>query len=244
MLLYHFPWKKHLLLQYFCRYEFDPDRYEGDETESEPAGVVVTGTDKTKSDGSTGTVIPTLKQDDLDLQIDTEQKSNSLAISTPSPTPSADRSKLKNLDLTPVTPEAPKKKEKLPPRPADYDYYWYQDEDGTWRNEYDDQGYQFADDEYDEEEADEIVKQQSEEERIRAEAERGTSLTGLETIPEQYDEYGQLVLSDEQYRKQLARERWIWAFTKIVQVRKGNSLLFYLPPFFFTSFVRLISSVF
>ena len=63
------------------------------------------------------------------------------------------------------------------------------------------------------------VKQQSEEERIRAEAERGSSLTGLETIPEQYDEYGQLILSDEQYRKQLARERWIWAFTKIVQVR-------------------------
>jgi len=28
---------------------------------------------------------------------------------------------------------------KLPPRPADYDYYWYQDDDGTWRNEYDDQ---------------------------------------------------------------------------------------------------------
>ena len=29
---------------------------------------------------------------------------------------------------------------KLPPRPADYDYYWYQDEDGNWRNEYDDYG--------------------------------------------------------------------------------------------------------
>lgn len=28
---------------------------------------------------------------------------------------------------------------KLPPRPEDYDYYWYQDDDGTWRNEYDDQ---------------------------------------------------------------------------------------------------------
>ena len=31
-------------------------------------------------------------------------------------------------------------KAKLPPRPADYDYYWYQDEDGNWRNEYDDYG--------------------------------------------------------------------------------------------------------
>ena len=29
---------------------------------------------------------------------------------------------------------------KLPPRPADYDYYWDQDEDGNWRNEYDDYG--------------------------------------------------------------------------------------------------------
>ena len=29
---------------------------------------------------------------------------------------------------------------KLPPRPADYDDYWYQDDDGTWRNEYDDEG--------------------------------------------------------------------------------------------------------
>ena len=33
---------------------------------------------------------------------------------------------------------------KLPPRPEDYDFYWYQDDDGTWRNEYDDQvGNQF-----------------------------------------------------------------------------------------------------
>ena len=38
--------------------------------------------------------------------------------------------------------------EKLPPRPADYDYYWYQDEDGNWRNEYDDYGYVFDPDRY------------------------------------------------------------------------------------------------
>ena len=31
----------------------------------------------------------------------------------------------------------------LPPRPADYDYYWYEDDDGNWRNEYDDMGYEF-----------------------------------------------------------------------------------------------------
>ena len=34
-------------------------------------------------------------------------------------------------------------KKKLPPRPADYDYYWYEDDDGNWRNEYDDEGYEF-----------------------------------------------------------------------------------------------------
>ena len=230
--------KKMQSLLCFCRYEFDPDRYEGDETESETTtttgGQQATGAtteDKTtKSDGSTGTVIPTLKQDDLDLQIDKETTIIP-AISTPSPTPSADRSKLKSLDLTPVTPEAPKKKEKLPPRPADYDYYWYQDEDGSWRNEYDDQGYEFADDEYDLEEAEEITKQQSEDDRVKAEAERGSSLTGLETIPEQYDEYGQLILSDAQYRKHLARERWHWAFTKIVQVRTQKKLSSFDPCF-------------
>ena len=31
----------------------------------------------------------------------------------------------------------------MPPRPADYDYYYYQDEEGNWWNEYDDMGYEF-----------------------------------------------------------------------------------------------------
>ena len=39
----------------------------------------------------------------------------------------------------------PSKKGNLPQRPADYDDYWYQAEDGNWYNEYDDMGYQFAD---------------------------------------------------------------------------------------------------
>ena len=38
-------------------------------------------------------------------------------------------------------------KSSLPPRPPDYDDYWYQAEDGNWYNEYDDMGYQFADEE-------------------------------------------------------------------------------------------------
>ena len=45
----------------------------------------------------------------------------------------------------------PKKKNKLPPRPADYDHYWYEDDDGNWRNEYDDEGYEFAEPETDKE---------------------------------------------------------------------------------------------
>ena len=39
-----------------------------------------------------------------------------------------------------ASPSIPKKS-KLPPRPDDYDDYWYQDDEtGEWRNEYDDEG--------------------------------------------------------------------------------------------------------
>merc|ERR1712228_677832 len=48
-------------------------------------------------------------------------------------------------------------KEKLPPRPADYDYYWYQDEDGNWRNEYDDYGYEYDPDRYEGDDQDKEV---------------------------------------------------------------------------------------
>ena len=36
-------------------------------------------------------------------------------------------------------------KSSLPPRPPDFDDYWYQAEDGNWYNEYEDMGLQFAD---------------------------------------------------------------------------------------------------
>ena len=41
-----------------------------------------------------------------------------------------------------------------PPRPDDFDDYWYQDDDGNWKNEYNDMGYEFAEDDefYSEEE--------------------------------------------------------------------------------------------
>jgi hypothetical protein len=40
-----------------------------------------------------------------------------------------------------------KHKTSLPPRPADYDDFWYQADNGNWYNEYDDMGYEFADEE-------------------------------------------------------------------------------------------------
>ena len=42
-------------------------------------------------------------------------------------------------DVTSASLDRTKLSLKLPPRPEDYDFYWYQDDDGTWRNEYDDQ---------------------------------------------------------------------------------------------------------
>ena len=38
-------------------------------------------------------------------------------------------------------------KTSVPPRPADYDDFWYQADNGNWYNEYDDMGYEFADEE-------------------------------------------------------------------------------------------------
>ena len=46
----------------------------------------------------------------------------------------------------------PETASKLPPRPADYDYYYYQDEEGNWWNEYDDMGYEFDPNRYEGEE--------------------------------------------------------------------------------------------
>ena len=48
----------------------------------------------------------------------------------------------------------------LPPRPWDYDDYYYQDEDGNWRNEYDDEGYEFDPDNYEEAKDDEFYTEE------------------------------------------------------------------------------------
>ena len=45
----------------------------------------------------------------------------------------------------------------MPPRPADYDYYYYQDEEGNWWNEYDDMGYEFDPNRYEGDEEPEKV---------------------------------------------------------------------------------------
>ena len=56
--------------------------------------------------------------------------------------------------LTTVTSSVQKQTKsasKLPPRPWDYDDYYYQDKDGNWQNEYDDEGYQFDPNVYEDE---------------------------------------------------------------------------------------------
>eukprot|EP00095_Tigriopus_kingsejongensis_P005547 snap_masked-scaffold131_size323982-processed-gene-1.0 protein:Tk05547 transcript:snap_masked-scaffold131_size323982-processed-gene-1.0-mRNA-1 annotation:"protein-methionine sulfoxide oxidase mical3-like isoform x2" len=65
---------------------------------------------------------------------------------------------------------------KLPPRPADYDYFWYQDDDGNWRNEYDDEGLEFDESAYEPAKEDDFY---TEDELQKAERE----LKG-ETLPE------------------------------------------------------------
>ena len=51
-------------------------------------------------------------------------------------------------------------RKELPPRPWDYDDYYYQDEDGNWRNEYDDEGYEFDPEKYEEAEEDEFYTEE------------------------------------------------------------------------------------
>lgn len=68
----------------------------------------------------------------------------SVAKSEPTTAPKDGFSRLFSSDDPSV---GPSQKTSLPPRPPDYDDYYYQTEDGNWYNEYDDLGYKFADDE-------------------------------------------------------------------------------------------------
>ena len=83
-------------------------------------------------------------------------------------TPSISREDLTLPLARPFTPKAPTPSvpkqakttaSKLPPRPWDYDDYYYQDEDGNWRNEYDDEGYEFDPDVYEGDEDYEYYKE-------------------------------------------------------------------------------------
>ena len=56
--------------------------------------------------------------------------------------------------------EVPSGLRELPPRPWDYDDYYYQDEDGNWRNEYDDEGYEFDPEKYEEAKDDEFYTEE------------------------------------------------------------------------------------
>ena len=65
---------------------------------------------------------------------------NETSTKTPSSAQNGEVNGVKEGESSAVTSTIKDEKAKLPPRPADYDYYWYQDEDGNWRNEYDDYG--------------------------------------------------------------------------------------------------------
>ncbi|XP_023338035.1 uncharacterized protein LOC111708785 isoform X4 [Eurytemora carolleeae] len=62
------------------------------------------------------------------------------------------------------------KKAPLPPKPADYDDYWYQADDGYWYNEYDDLGYEFA--------AEDVLLVEQENHKIEAKLESEKPETG------------------------------------------------------------------
>ena len=69
---------------------------------------------------------------------------------------------------------------KLPPRPWDYDDYYYQDDDGNWRNEYDDEGYEFDPDVYEDEE--EYYKDSESRRMSLALSEKRKSVTSLKQV--------------------------------------------------------------
>ena len=77
-------------------------------------------------------------------------------------------------------------KPKLPPRPADYDYYWYEDDDGNWRNEYDDEGYEFDPEVYEKEGATEEVAAKA------AGDQTGANELGMEVEEEDLDQVYQV----------------------------------------------------
>ena len=77
--------------------------------------------------------------------------------------------------------------EKLPPRPADYDDYWYEDEDGNWRNEYDDYGYEFDEDEYEKEEdfyTEEEIQQAEQEMGIKSKRSSTSAVIEDQQVPD------------------------------------------------------------
>ena len=221
-------------------YEFDPEKYEGYEEET-------TGEKKDED------------KDKDSTKVDSSSRSSTL-----------DRNKL-TIDLSGGEPK--KKSKKLPPRPPDYDYYWYQDDDGNWRNEYDDEGYEFAEDEYELNEEDQAAVAKAAEKSKNDEAVNEIIANGelskvekellaldekeksdeapLEPIAEKeelhegeyqeeyYEGYydpdtGEWIPTAVSGQRTVARERWNWAFNKIVQVstKQTPTAQLFSVPFF------------
>ncbi|XP_071749706.1 protein unc-13 homolog B isoform X4 [Lepeophtheirus salmonis] len=177
------------------------------------------------------------------------------------PVPSKTEEKDEKLSSTNKNDNIPEEKEnlvtdqpistkKLPPRPSDYDYYWYKDDDGNWRNEYDDNGYEFDPNEYEEtppppilgektnEEEEfyteeeiaqgekELLEKENEDELLCRKVCDNEPLDVVYEEPEAEESINKQqkrVSFDNKSRVDSVRHQWQWAFTKVVQEKTGGN---------------------
>ncbi|CAB4059572.1 unnamed protein product [Lepeophtheirus salmonis] len=175
------------------------------------------------------------------------------------PVPSKTEEKDEKLSSTNKNDNIPEEKEnlvtdqpistkKLPPRPSDYDYYWYKDDDGNWRNEYDDNGYEFDPNEYEEtppppilgektnEEEEfyteeeiaqgekELLEKENEDELLCRKVCDNEPLDVVYEEPEAEESINKQqkrVSFDNKSRVDSVRHQWQWAFTKVVQMNRA-----------------------
>ena len=116
---------------------------ESKETPSAPAVISARATPMANGIMNIGVKTPSLSREDLTLPL----KTCANTFMPMAPTSSVPNKQAKTAS-------------KLPPRPWDYDDYYYQDEDGNWRNEYDDEGYEFDPEKYEEAKDDEFYTEE------------------------------------------------------------------------------------
>lgn len=109
-----------------------------------------------------------------------------------------------------TTPKASRKERK---KPADYEDMWYQDYDGNWYNEYD----EMEDDE------DPAPETESAPEPASSVTDTPQSRRG-KSVSFDKDDVVPMAMRERNYQN--PRDRWQWAFTKILQVGTMYCLLF------------------